>query len=52
MLKRHVAHVVQPREHHSGNPQRDDVAGGDEHGPGVEEVEYFVGPCGSLRFQL
>ena len=44
VLKRHVAHVVEPREHHSCNPQRNDVAGGDEYGPGVEEVEDFVCP--------
>ena len=52
MLKRHVAHVVQPREHHSGNPQSDDVAGGDKDGTRVEEVENFVCPGGNLRFQI
>ena len=52
MLKRHVTHVVEPREHHSRNPQRDNVAGGNEDRAGVEEVEDFVPACRHFRFQI
>ncbi len=40
--KRNVAHVVEPCEHHAGNPQRDDVPRRDQHVAGVEVVENFV----------
>ena len=33
--ERHLAHVVQPGKHHSGHPQRDDVAAGDERAGGI-----------------
>ena len=39
---RRVLHVVEPREHHPGNPQRDDVPRRDQHAAGVEVVENFV----------
>ena len=42
MFERDIAHIVQPGQHHAGNPQRDDVAGRDEHGTWVEVVENFV----------
>ena len=34
--------VVQPHDHHAGDPQRDDIAAGDEHAGGVEVLEHAV----------
>ena len=31
VVERHLAHVVQPGQHHPRDPQRDDVAAGDQH---------------------
>ena len=31
VMERHLAHVVQPGDHHAGHPERDDVAAGDQH---------------------
>ena len=47
ITERHVAHVVQAHHDHAGDPQRDDLAGGDEHVRRVKglEVRRLLGPA-------
>ena len=47
LVERHFAHVVQAREHHPGDPQRDDVARRDQRAGGIELREFgrLLGPA-------
>ena len=47
--ERDVAHVVEPRQHHPGHPQGDDVAAGDQHAAGIEVVKTLGGLGPSQR---
>ena len=42
MLEGDVAHVVQARQHHAGNPQGDDVSRSDQNTSGIEVVQNFI----------
>ena len=43
VVERNLADVVQARDHHPGDPERDDVAAGDEHAGGI-----IIGQFGRL----
>lgn len=42
MLEGYISHVVEACEHHAGDPQSDDITGGDENRTGIEVVQHSV----------
>ena len=40
LVERNFAHVVQPHQHHTGDPQGDDIAAGDKDTRGIEVLEF------------